>query len=116
MFKALFALINSANYWEELCRANQQVLKIQPPQAGFRQVKAGLLRPRSSLVPTLNSLWQLRCIMFGHRECLLVDLLLEGIACCSPRLHQGAGQSVVGGDDQKSRFRSPSVIGNSLWT
>lgn len=87
MLKAPSTLIKSANYWEELCRANQQVLKIQPVEAGFNQVKAGLLRPRSSLVPRINTHWQLGCIMFGHRRCLLVGLLLEGIVCCIPRLH-----------------------------
>lgn len=85
-----FCLDKWANSWEELCRANQQVLKIQPPQAGFEQVKTRLLRPRLSLVPRISTLWQLGCIMIGHRKCLLVDLLLEGIVCCTPRLHQGA--------------------------
>lgn len=86
MVKAPFALIKSANYWEEVCRANQQVLKIQPPQAGFKQVKAGLHRPRSSLVPRINTLWQPGCFIFGHRKCLLVDLPPEGIVCCTLRL------------------------------
>lgn len=43
---------------------------MQPPQAGFRRVYFG---PDLVWFPGLNSLWQLRCMKFCHREYLLVN-------------------------------------------